>query len=184
MAIDFHLQSFASSSNTLLAGKMITVGALGIYAGTALSYNAIIMPALRKFSSSSSVAIWHETFTTAKNSQLSMIAASILGSAGLYYKTKNISYLYSAAIVATSIPYTLLTLLPINKKLFEIRHQNTVNGKSNSLKDSKSDDSVAEDLLRRWNRFHFGRTIMGFSAFFFALYGAISDRGVRFVLFK
>lgn len=66
MAIEFQFQSITNSDNTLLVGKLMTVASVGIFAGSSFSYNAIIMPALRKFSSSSSVAIWNETINAAK----------------------------------------------------------------------------------------------------------------------
>jgi hypothetical protein len=62
--VDFH--AFATNENTLLVSKIATVASIGIYAGTSLSFNTIIMPALRKFSSSSSVAIWNETVNAAR----------------------------------------------------------------------------------------------------------------------
>ncbi|KAF9938830.1 hypothetical protein BGZ65_012101 [Modicella reniformis] len=183
MGIDFKLQSFANSSNTLLAGKMVTVASIGIFAGTALSFNTIIMPALRKFSSSSSVAIWDETLKVATSVQVSAIVGA-LGNAALYYKTKNPSYLYSAIALVLTVPYNLLAIYPINKKLFAIRQNNTINGKSNSMKDGAVDDTEANDLLNRWNLFHAGRTIFGFGALFATVYGVASDSGFRFIVYK
>ncbi|KAF9425985.1 hypothetical protein BGZ76_002986 [Entomortierella beljakovae] len=184
MAIEFQLQSFATTSNAVLVGKIVTVASIGIYAGTALSYNTIIMPSIRKFATNSSLAIWHETLNTSKYLNNTSIALSILGNAGLYYKTKNVSYLYGAIAIASIIPYTFIALIPIHKKLFEIRQNNTVNGKSDSLKDNKSNDNAVESLLGRWNLLHSARTALGYSALLVTLYGVISDRGVRFIVFK
>ena len=64
--VNYQFQAFANSNNTLLVGKMIAVTSLGLYAGTALTFNTVIMPSLRKFSSSSSLAIWHENFQAGK----------------------------------------------------------------------------------------------------------------------
>ncbi|KAG0217013.1 hypothetical protein B0O80DRAFT_435961 [Mortierella sp. GBAus27b] len=183
MAIDFHFHSVANTDNTLLVGKLVTVASIGIFAGTSFSYNTIIMPALRKFSSSSSVAIWSEAVNASKG-QVAAVVLGSLGSAGLYYQTKNPAYLYSAVSLALNVPYTALLILPINKKLFDIRHNNTVNGKTNSLKDGKTEDSEADDLLRRWNLFHAGRTVLGLAALFATVYGLASDRAIRFVVFK
>ncbi|KAG0299607.1 hypothetical protein BGZ98_009905 [Dissophora globulifera] len=184
MASSFQFQALADSTNALLAGKLVTAVALGIYAGNALTYSAVIMPSLRKFSSSSSLAVWTETFNTAKSIQLSALAISTLGSAALYYETKNTSYLISALLMAGSIPYTFATLLPINKKLLAIRDGNRLNGQRDSLKDNKSDDSVVDDLMRRWSFFHLGRTLVGFVSLSAAIYGIISDSGVNFILSK
>ncbi|KAF9175500.1 hypothetical protein BGX21_005513 [Mortierella sp. AD011] len=184
MAIDIQFKAFANPSNALLLGKAVTVASIGIFAGTALSYNTIIMPSIRKFSTTSSLAIWNETVNTSKALQTTMKAISIIGSAGLYHKTKNAAYLYGALTMALIIPYTLLAIAPLNKALVTIRQNNTVNGKSNSLKDNKSNDSNVEGLLTRWNRLHAGRTLLSYGALFITIYGVISDRGVRFIVFK
>ncbi|KAF9099549.1 hypothetical protein BGX29_010211 [Mortierella sp. GBA35] len=184
MAIDFQFQALANSDNTLVAGKVIAVASLGLFAGSSLSFSAVIMPSLRKFSSASSLAIWTESHNHSKFLELSLIAASVAGSAGLYYKTKNVSYLYGAATAAAVIPYTLIALLPINKKLLAIRQNNTIGGKADSMKDNKSNDSDVEALLSRWSLFHFGRTILGLGALFVTLYGVVSEDGVRFILFN
>ncbi|KAG0361334.1 hypothetical protein BC939DRAFT_458979 [Gamsiella multidivaricata] len=182
--VSFQFDSFANTSNALVAGKVVAIASLGIYAGTALSFSTIIMPSLRKFSSNSSVAIWHEAFKAGNYVQTSAIAVSVLGNAGLYYKTKNPSYLYSAVIMALSVPYTFIAVMPVNKKLVAIREENTIHGKSNTMKDPKSNDNVAEALLSRWSLLHAVRTAMGYGALLATVYGVISDRGVRFILFK
>jgi hypothetical protein len=66
MAIDFQFQALANSDNTLVAGKVIAVASLGLFAGSALSFSAVIMPSLRKFSSASSLAIWTEAHNSSK----------------------------------------------------------------------------------------------------------------------
>ncbi|KAF9928953.1 hypothetical protein FBU30_002009 [Linnemannia zychae] len=184
MAIDFQFQALANSDNTLVAGKVIAVASLGLFAGTALSFNTVVMPSLRKFSSASSLAIWAEAYNSSKFLEYGLIAASAAGSAGLYHKTKNVSYLYGAATIASVIPYTLIALYPTAKKLLAIRQNNTVGGKSDSMKDNKSNDADVEALLSRWSIFHFGRTVIGLGALFVTLYGVVSEDGVRFILFN
>lgn len=50
-----------NGENVLLVAKTVTIASMGIAAGSCLSYNAMIMPALRKFSASSAVSVWAET---------------------------------------------------------------------------------------------------------------------------
>ncbi|KAF9207598.1 hypothetical protein BGZ49_000052 [Haplosporangium sp. Z 27] len=184
MAIDFHLKGFANPSNALLVGKAVTVASIGIFAGTALSFNTIIMPSIRKFSSTSSLAIWHETVNTSAVLQVSLEAISIIGSFGLYFKTKNPSYLYGALTMAANIPLSFFVILPVGNQLIEIRKSNTINGNADSLKDNKSDDNHVEYLLNRWNILHGVRTLLAYASLFVTLHGVITDRGVRFIVFK
>ena len=76
--VNYQFQAFANSNNTLLVGKMIAVTSLGLYAGTALTFNTVIMPSLRKFSSSSSLAIWHENFQVGKGKILDSLSQLFL----------------------------------------------------------------------------------------------------------
>ncbi|KAG0328045.1 hypothetical protein BG004_002631 [Podila humilis] len=154
------LKAFASGSNMLLATKMITVGSMGIFAGGALSYSTFIMPTLRKFASSSSLAVWCEMYQYAKPIQIAMTTISSLGAAGLYYQTKNQYYLYGSLLMGTLVPYTLSLLYPINNKLLEIRR-------------SGKDSPHVEEMLARWDAIAFGRTLISFGAMFVTLYGAL-----------
>ncbi|KAF9110750.1 hypothetical protein BGX27_005925 [Mortierella sp. AM989] len=181
MAIDFQFKAFANPSNALLVGKVVTVASIGIFSGTALSYNTVIMPSIRKFSTNSSLAIWSETMHISKVLQSSLQATSIIGCAGLYYKTKNLSYLYGAISMALILPYSYFAVAPIDKKLIAIRQSYSANGKNEGLKDN---DSTVDYLLNRWNLLHTGRTILSYSALFVTLYAVIGDRGVRFIVFK
>jgi hypothetical protein len=65
MAIIHELKTFASSPNVFLVTQVVTISSVGIFAGTAFSYNKAIMPSLRKFSSASSLAVWAEMFAYA-----------------------------------------------------------------------------------------------------------------------
>ncbi|KAG0273045.1 hypothetical protein BGZ95_011156 [Linnemannia exigua] len=160
MPIAHEVKAFASSSNILLVTKVITISSIGIFAGTALNYNTIVMPSLRKFASSSSLAVWAEMYLLAKPIQISTITISALGGMFLFYKTANPYYLYSAVLMASIAPYTFSLLYPINNKLLEIRKHG-------------GDDRPVEEMLVRWDTIHFGRTVISYGAFFLTLYGAL-----------
>ncbi|KAG0283211.1 hypothetical protein BGZ98_006420, partial [Dissophora globulifera] len=55
-------RALASTANILLVTNVVTVAAMGIFAGSALHSNAVVMPALRNFASSSSLAVWAEIY--------------------------------------------------------------------------------------------------------------------------
>ncbi|KAF9909320.1 hypothetical protein EC991_008831 [Linnemannia zychae] len=160
MPIAHQFKAFASSTNVLLVTKVITISSIGIFAGTALNYNTIVMPSLRKFASSSSLAVWAEMYLLAKPIQITTIAVSALGGAFLFYKTSNPYYLYSAVIMASIAPYTTTLLYPINNKLLEIRKHG-------------GDDRPVEEMLIRWDAIHFGRTLLSYGAFVLTLYAAL-----------
>ncbi|KAG0048975.1 hypothetical protein BGZ83_006160 [Gryganskiella cystojenkinii] len=160
MPIAHQFRAFTSSSNLLLITKIVTISSMGIFAGTALNYNTVTMPSLRKFASSSSLAVWAEMYHLAKPIQISMIVVSAIGGAGLYYKTHNTYYLAGALMMAAIIPYTTTLLYPINHKLLDIRK-------------TGRDDGTVEEMLIRWDAIHFGRSLLSYSAMIVTLYGAL-----------
>ncbi|KAG0088675.1 hypothetical protein BGZ93_002549 [Podila epicladia] len=154
------LRTFANSSNVLLVTQMITIGSMGVFAGGALSYSTMVMPTLRKFASTSSLAVWCEMYLIAKPIQISMIAISSLGAAALYYQTRNQCYLIGSLMMVSLVPYTISLLYPINHKLLDIRK-------------SGKDDPRVEEMLVRWDALAFGRTMASYGAMFITLYGAL-----------
>ncbi|KAF9119791.1 hypothetical protein BGW39_011909 [Mortierella sp. 14UC] len=171
MPIAHQFTAFASSTNILLATKVITISSIGIFAGTALNYNTIVMPSLRKFASASSLAVWAEMFLLAKPIQITTIATSAMGGIFLFYKTANPYYLYSAVLMASIVPYTYTLLYPINNKLLAIRKHG-------------GDDRPVEEMLVRWDAIHFGRTLISYGAFVLTLYGALRGNPGRAGLLK
>ncbi|KAF9022644.1 hypothetical protein BGZ52_000803 [Haplosporangium bisporale] len=147
-----------NGENVLLVTKTVTIASMGIAAGSCLSYNAMIMPALRKFSASSAVAVWAETAHGA------MFAISVLGGSYIYYKTKNRFFLYSSMLMASIMPYTFAFFIPINKALFAMRA-------------SGKDDGTIDSKMIRWNRLQYGRTLMNVTSLLLALYGGLSGDG-------
>ncbi|KAF9308480.1 hypothetical protein BG003_011045 [Podila horticola] len=153
-----------NGENILLFVKTVTIASMGIAAGSALSYNAMIMPALRKFSASSAVSVWAETAHSAMFVQVSAIAISALGGSYIYYKTKNRFFLYSSLLMASIMPYTVAFFLPINKSLFAIRT-------------SGKDDGTIEPKMIQWNKLQYGRTLLNVTSLLIALYGGLSGNG-------
>ncbi|GJJ72937.1 hypothetical protein EMPS_05295 [Entomortierella parvispora] len=162
MPIAHQFRAFTDSTNVLLIAKIATISSMGIFAGTALNYNTVTMPSLRKFASSSSLAVWAEMYQLAKPIQISTIVLSALGGAGLYYKTQNSYYLAGALMMVVIIPYTTTLLYPINNKLLDIRK-------------TGRDDGTVEEMLIRWDAIHFGRTLLGYGAMIVTLYGALKS---------
>ncbi|KAG0328044.1 hypothetical protein BG004_002630 [Podila humilis] len=135
---------------------------MGIAAGSQLSYNVMLMPALRKFSTASAVAVWAETAKGAMTIQVSAVLISVLGGGYIYYKTKNRFFLRSSLLMASIIPYTATFFLPINKSLFEFRDQGII------------DDGTIDAKMVKWNKLQYGRVLMNVTSMLIALYGGLA----------
>ncbi|KAF9343674.1 hypothetical protein BGX26_005377, partial [Mortierella sp. AD094] len=154
-----HFNNIFNGDNLLLVTKTITIASMGIAAGAGLSYNAMIMLALQKFSATS-LAVWCQTAFPAIAIQVSAIAVSVVGGSIVYYKTNNRSYLYGSMIMASILPYTAVMFLPINKSLFQMNKTGI-------------DDGTAISKLQQWNKNQYGRTFLNVAALLITLYGGL-----------
>ncbi|KAG0358285.1 hypothetical protein BC939DRAFT_462607 [Gamsiella multidivaricata] len=169
MPIAHQFRAFASSSNLLLVTNIVTVSSMGIFAGSALNYNTIIMPSLRRFASASSLSVWAEMYLLARPIHITNIVISAIGGSTLYYHTRNPYYLAGAAMMALIAPYTTTLLYPINNKLLDVRKHGR-------------DDLEVEEMLIQWDAIHFGRTLLSYGAMVVTLYAALRGPRTRIVL--
>ncbi|KAG0207129.1 hypothetical protein BGX28_001560 [Mortierella sp. GBA30] len=159
-----YISTIFNGENLLLFTKTVTIASMGIAAGSALSYNAMIMPSLAKFAAKSSLAVWCETTHAAMSIQVSAIAVSVIGGSIIYFKTKNRYFLYGSMIMASILPYTVAMFLPINSRLFEMNKTGI-------------DDGTIESKLLQWNRNQYGRTLLNVAALVVTLYGGLQLKG-------
>ncbi|KAF9168269.1 hypothetical protein DFQ27_003349 [Actinomortierella ambigua] len=161
------LRNFGSTDNTVIIGKSISVAAIGIFSGTALSFNTFILPSLRKFSAASSLSVWSSMFHKAGVSQIGMVVVGSLSSAAVYYKTKNAYFLYGSVVMASILPYTVGLLGSVSNKLVEAHEAGTAGPHT-------------EALLARWEKINLGRAILGLAALGLVAYGGVTSSPIRF----
>ncbi|KAG0266810.1 hypothetical protein BG011_000862 [Mortierella polycephala] len=156
MSLSHNLNVIFNGETFLLVTKTVTIASMGIAAGAGLSYNAMILPALSKLPAANALAVWCETAKGA-------MPISVLGGSIVYYKTKNKSFLYSAMIMLSILPYTWTMFFPINGPLFEMNKTGT-------------NDSTIEVKFRQWNRNQYGRVLLNVAAMAVALYGGLHQK--------
>ncbi|KAF9104419.1 hypothetical protein BGX27_010109 [Mortierella sp. AM989] len=161
-----HFRAIANTSNMLIITKIVTISSMGIFVGSAVNYNVIIMPSLRQFASTSSLAVWSAMYMHAKPFQMLNILVGTIGASILYFKTKDPYYLTGALLMASIVPYNKATVYPINKKLLDIR------------KHGKEDPKV-EEMMARWDALHFGRTLISYAAMAVTLYAELRGHQLR-----
>ncbi|KAF9905493.1 hypothetical protein EC991_001602 [Linnemannia zychae] len=166
MAVQQFFTNIINSSSALVSAKILTVASIGLFAGQALAYNVIIMPALRTVSPEAALPIWAKSYNIGKNIQVSLIATSILAGLPVYYKTQNAFFLIGPLVMASIIPFTLAFIMPVNHTLLDI-----LEGKESSKMGSESNLS---ELYIKWDLLHFGRTVLSLGALGLTLYGSFS----------
>ncbi|KAF9177910.1 hypothetical protein BGZ51_008286 [Haplosporangium sp. Z 767] len=154
-----------SNSTTLIAAKTATVASIGLFAGVALSFNTIIMPALRTTSTKSALPIWANSYRVAKNLQVGLILTSLVAGSTVYYKTENPYFLTGALLMVLNVPFTFAFIMPINKTLLNIQQS------------GKGEENI-NALFGRWDTLHFGRTLLSSIALGLTVWGSYSGKSV------
>ncbi|KAG0272803.1 hypothetical protein BGZ95_011410 [Linnemannia exigua] len=160
------LQQIFNSSSSLVSAKILTVASIGLFAGQALAYNAIIMPALRSVSPETALPIWAKSYAIGKNMQVCLILTSVLAGLPVYHRTQNVFFLIGPLMMASIIPFTMAFIMPVNHTLLDI-----LDGKGDGKKGGAGNLSV---LYNKWDLLHFGRTVLSLGALGLTLYGSFS----------
>ncbi|KAH7029978.1 hypothetical protein BKA57DRAFT_228312 [Linnemannia elongata] len=177
------LQSLLTSPSSQTVLKTLTVGSIGLFAGQALSYNAIIMPALRTIPPLTALPVWAKSYNVGKNMQVSLIITSLLAGLPVYYKTGNAFFLIGPLVMGAIIPFTLAFIMPVNHTLLGIldgtegkavKTSSKQHGKNGHQSHHGKGEGDLKELYVKWDLLHFGRTVMSLVAFGLTLYGSFS----------
>ena len=130
--------------------------AAGLWAGAALYI------AISEHPSALKVGVGFATeyfrFMSKRTAPLMMVLSAIGGSAGLFawYQSGEAGWLIGAVLLLGMFPFTGLLIVPTNWKLLKV--------------DTKTDETTALALHRKWARMHNLRTLLGVPAFLIFLW--------------
>lgn len=129
----------------------------GIYAGLGLAVSLSSVPVLRVVPDP--VPAWAITYKTGAKIAISSILLSSTAHFYLYYRTKDTRALVAGVLTFVSGPFTLIFMKPINDKLLAMNDNATV----------IRDKIESNQLLEKWTKLQWFRTIAGSSAFIYAV---------------
>ena len=139
-----------------LSAKIASTFAANTFFGAAIYINAVETPArLSLASTSAMVDHFQATFPRAMGMQLKLVGISSIGSAIGYYldtTTDRKLLLYASLCMLFNVPWTRFMIMPINHQLMDGDYP------------KKKGDSWVTDMMRRWDRFHFVRSMSSFAA--------------------
>jgi uncharacterized membrane protein len=143
----------------MLIVKFIAILTSGLFSGAAIYVNAVEHPARMSCGTDLAIKQWRPSYQRATIMQASLAFISLISSLSIWYRQGDTLFLISGLLIGSVIPFTLLVILPTNKKLEKPGVEANV--------------PEAERLLRRWNRLHLIRSILALCAFVAMLVGVL-----------
>ncbi len=142
--------------------EIIATLASGIFAGAALYINIVEQPARLSCGVELAVTQWRPSYKRGAAMQAPLAAVGSIAAIVSWWFDRRYGWLAGGLLLLSIIPFTLIVIRPINKRL-----------ESREL-DLLSDE--AGHLLRRWGRLHAVRSILSIAAFILFLFLLLGSR--------
>jgi anthrone oxygenase-like protein len=120
------------------------------FTGAAIYINVAEQPARLGLDDKALLAQWKPSYALGLPMQSGLALASALFGLLAFWLSRDWRVLLGAALIFANWPYTLLVILPINKRIAAISPDAGV--------------TEARDLIETWGRLHAGRSLLGFAA--------------------
>ncbi|HEX6016438.1 MAG TPA: DUF1772 domain-containing protein [Geminicoccaceae bacterium] len=133
----------------MVAGQIALVVA-AVFAGAAAYVNVAEQPARLNLDDRSLLIEWKPAYKRAAGMQASLAIAGFLLGLLAWWQTSDWWWLVGALVLVANWPYTLLGVMPTNRKLMAT--------------DPASAGPESRELVARWGSLHAVRTALGFAA--------------------
>lgn len=133
-----------------IAALVATVGA-GLFAGASAYVSAVEHPAWLESGPALAIKGLGPSFRRAGVMQGGLATISLVSAAFAWFQGSGTVWLAGGLLLAALVPFTLVVIMPINRRLLDPRL------------DSGSREAV--ELLSRWGRLHAVRTVVGVAVF-------------------
>jgi hypothetical protein len=128
----------------------VAAGAAALFAGGALYVSLVEHPARILTGPPMAVAQFRTSYPRGAWLQGGLAALGTLAAVGAWLAGARIAWLVAGALLGLVVPYTLVVILPTNKRLMD--------------RALAPDSPEARALLRRWTALHAVRTVLGLAA--------------------
>jgi hypothetical protein len=143
----------------MLAGQLALIVA-ALFAGAAVYVNIAEHPARMGLDDDALLAQWKPAYKRGFAMQASLAVVGSLLGALAWWQTSHPGWLLGAALLIANWPYTLLGIMPTNRRLMETQPAQA--------------GPETRALLARWARLHAVRTALGFAAVLAFLWASMS----------
>jgi hypothetical protein len=129
---------------------LLALIAAALFAGAAVYISAAEHPARMKLDDRAALAQWKPSYARATPLQAGLALASMLLGLWAFWKTGDDWLLAAALVIGANLPFTLLVIFPVNRRLEAI------------AADAAGPES--RELLVRWGGLHALRALLGVAA--------------------
>lgn len=142
----------------MLTGQL-ALAIAAIFSGAALYVSLVEQPARLHLDDRSLLTEWKPSYLRGAAMQAPLALIGFLFGAAAWWQAGNVLWLVGALVLLANWPYTLLVILPTNRKLMST--------------DPASAGSLSRALIEHWAKLHAGRTLLGLSATVFFLWASL-----------
>jgi len=145
-----------------VVSELVATLASGIFAGAALYINLVEQPARLCCGTELALTQWRLSYKRGTLMQAPLALIGSLAALLSFWIDRRLTWLVGGILLLLIIPFTLVVILPTNKKL--------------ESRELDLRGAEAGNLLRRWGRLHAVRSILGVAAFVLFLVSLVWSR--------
>jgi hypothetical protein len=135
--------------------EIISTVSAGLFAGAAIYINWAEHPARMRLDTRSAALQWAPSYTRATAMQAPLAVIGLVAGIAAWFQGAGTGWLVAGLILGTVVPFTLIVIMPTNKRLLD------------PARDLASEET--RELLVHWERLHSVRSALGFAAFVLAV---------------
>ncbi len=133
----------------MLTGQL-ALSIAAIFSGAALYVSLVEQPARLQLDDKALLTEWQPSYLRGAAMQAPLALIGFLFGAAAWWQTGNALWLVGALALLANWPYTLLVILPTNRKLMST--------------DAGAAGPQSRALIEHWAKLHAGRTLLGLAA--------------------